>query len=141
MQEEATSQVIKGKKASIDELDSSVDPVEYCYQQGWTDGLPVIPPTPDQIRKMLEMVSRDPMEVLAVFPPLQGKVTVEKVAVNAVMAGCLPEYFPVVLAAVEGLARRERSLGGLFTTIHGDSPLLIVNAPLRNHQGFNAGAN
>lgn len=141
MQEEATSQVIEGKMASIDELDSNIDPVEYCHQQGWTDGLPVVPPTPDRIRTMLETVSRDPTEVLAIFPPLQGKVTVEKVAINAVMAGCLPEYFPVVLAAAEGLARRERSLGGLFTTIHGDSPLIIVNGPMRNQQGFNAGAN
>ena len=71
-------------------VSEGVDPLEYCYEQGWTDGLPVVPPTPERVKAMLSTVTRDPYEVMAVFAPLGGEVTVEKVAINAVMAGCLP---------------------------------------------------
>ena len=130
-----------GIMAASVQLAQDIDPVEYCYQQGWTDGLPVVPPTPERVNAMISTVERDPGEVLGVFPPIGSEVTVEKVAINAVMAGCLPEYLPVVVTAVQCMARRQRSLEGMLTTIHGDSPLLIVNGPLVKELDFNAGAN
>ena len=78
------------------------DPFEFLFDQGLTDGLPVIPPTEDRVLRMLDGTSRAPSEVVAHVPPNLAPVTVEKVAINAVMAGCLPDYLPVVLAAVEG---------------------------------------
>ena len=77
-----------------------VEAVRYLEREGWTDGLPVIPPTEPLVAKMLSYTKRGPNEVLGQMEPLRGTVTVEKVAANAVMAGCLPEYFPVVLASV-----------------------------------------
>src|SRR5437879_3357641 len=77
------------------------DPFEFMFERGLTDGLPVIPPTPDRVARMLSGTLRDPREVVAVLPPNLAPVTVEKIAANAVMAGCRPEYLPVVLAAIE----------------------------------------
>ena len=130
-----------GTSASAVQLDQNVDPVEYCHQQGWTDGLPVVPPTPERVRSMLSTAGRDAQEVLGTFPPVGGKTTIEKAAINAVMAGCLPEYFPVVVTAIECLAEREESVGVLLTTIHGDAPLLVINGPVVKNLGFNATAN
>ena len=131
----------EGIPASAVQLGQEIDPVEYCHEQGWTDGLPVVPPTPERVRAMVSAANRDGQEVLGVLPPIGSEVTVEKVAINAVLAGCLPEYFPVVLTAIECLTRRERSVAGMLTTIHGDAPLMIVNGPVRNTLNFNAGAN
>ena len=127
--------------ASAVQLGPEVDLLEYCHEQGWTDGLPVVPPTTQRVEAMLSTVKKDAKEVLGVFPPIGGQVTVEKVAINAVMAGCRPEYFPVVLTAVECLTQREGSLGSLVTTIHGDAALLVVNGPVVKDLNFNAGAN
>lgn len=118
-----------------------IDPVEYCHQQGWTDGLPVVPPTPERVEAMLAGAAREARDVVGLFPPMGGEATVEKVAINAVMAGCLPEYFPVVLTAAECLAQGEGSLGALLTTVHGDAPLLIINGPVSEALGFNSGSN
>ncbi len=130
-----------GRDASVARVSPDLDPLEYCYQQVWTDGLPVVPPTPERVKTMLSTVERDPLEVLGVFLPVAAEITVEKVAINAVLAGCLPEYFPVVVTAVECMAEREGSSGGLLTTIHGDTPLLIINGPVIKQLNFNAGAN
>ncbi len=124
--------------ASESRLGQEVDPQEYCHEQGWTDGLPVVPPTPERVETMLSTVERGRHEVVGVFPPISSATaTVEKVAINAVMAGCRPEYFPVVLTAVEGLAQRERSISGLL----GEAPFLIVNGPAVKQLDFNAGVN
>ena len=130
-----------GTDASVVQVSPDVDPLEYCYEQGWTDGLPVVPPTPERVKAMLAMVERAPAEVLGVFLPVGAEITVEKVAINAVLAGCLPEYFPVVLTAVECMAEREGSMGGLLTTIHGDTPLMVLNGPVVKTLDFNAGNN
>jgi len=74
--------------------------------RGWMDGLPFIPPTEQRVARMLAYADRDPKEVVAVLPPRWGEATVEKMAVNAVMAGCLPQYFPVVMAAVSAMAEK-----------------------------------
>ncbi|HEV7802278.1 MAG TPA: UGSC family (seleno)protein, partial [Burkholderiales bacterium] len=79
------------------------DFTEVAYAKGWTDGLPVLPPTEKKVTAMLDYIRRDPREVLGVVPPGEGLATIEKVAINAVMAGCLPEYLPVVITAVEAM--------------------------------------
>src|SRR5207245_8918247 len=87
-----------------------VEAVRYLEREGWTDGLPVIPPTEPLVAKMLTYTKRVPNEVLGQMEPSRGTVTVEKVAANAVMAGCLPEYFPVVLASVRAALQPEFQL-------------------------------
>src|SRR5213594_5276268 len=79
------------------------DAIEFCFQQGWTDGLPVVPPTPGQVSAMLDAARLEPQQQVAFITNRAVAVTAEKVAVNAVMAGCKPEYMPVVVAAVEGI--------------------------------------
>ena len=76
---------------------------DWFYDQGWTDGLPIIPPTAERVASLLAWTDRDPQDELGAMPPRYGVVTIEKLAINAVMAGCLPEYFPVVIAAVEAM--------------------------------------
>lgn len=100
------------------------------YRRGWTDGLPIIPPTLGRVEEMLSCTDRNAQESLGALDPLKGEATVEKVAANAVMAGCRPEYLPVVLAAVEALAERDFNLRGVQTTDENVTPLLILNGPL-----------
>src|SRR5512136_409737 len=101
------------------EIDDAVETVgQLFYERGWTDGLPIIPPTEERVRKMLSSVDRDPQEVITILPPLNGKATVEKIAVNAVMAGCLPGYLPVLIAAVESIADEKFLLLAIQTTTH-----------------------
>ena len=85
------------------ELGDAEDVFEFMFERGLTDGLPVVPPTPERVMWMLTGTRRDPREVIAIVPPNLAPVTVEKVAVNAVMAGCKPEYLPVVIAALEAV--------------------------------------
>ncbi len=112
------------------EVGGEEDIYELLYEQGVTDGLPVIPPTPDRVLRMLEYTRRDPQEEIAVLAPNLAPLTIEKVAINAVMAGCKPEYFPVVLAATEAISTSEFNIhGGLASTV-GGSPVLVVNGPI-----------
>ena len=113
------------------------DPVEACHARGWTDGLPVVPPTPERVWRMLQGTKRAPDEVIGQMPPNLDDCTVEKVAVNAVMAGCLPEYLPVVLAAVEAALEEPFCLHGLLATTQFVGPMVIVNGPARRRIGMN----
>lgn len=113
------------------------DEVEACYDRGWSDGLPVVPPTETRVYRMLQGTTRDPKEVLGQMPPLHVDCTVAKVAVNAVMAGCKPEYFPVVLAAVEAALDPAFCLHGLLATTWFSGPMCIVNGPIRESIGMN----
>lgn len=113
----------------------------FFYNKGWTDGLPVVLPTPDRVRQMIGSVDREPDEVLGLIPPAWGESTVLKVAINAVMAGCLPSYFSVVLAAVEALLEEKFNLYGVQTTTHPGSPLVIVNGPLARELDINCKGN
>ncbi len=122
-------------------LDPWQDEVEAFFDRGLTDGLPVVPPTPDRVLAMLEGTSRDPEEVVAVVPPDGVPCTVEKVAVNAVMAGCRPEYLPVVLAAVEAACSEAFNMHGLLATTMPAGPVIVVNGPIRRRIGMNAGIN
>lgn len=116
--------------------------IDALYQaRGWTDGLPVAPPTEAAVEEFLRWTDREPREVVGVLPPRQGEATVERIAVNAVMAGCRPEYFPVILAAVEALADPRFNLDSIQATTHPVAPLLVVNGPIAREIGLNAGYN
>ncbi|WP_324277892.1 thioredoxin family protein [Blastococcus brunescens] len=123
------------------ELADLEDEHEAMFDRGWTDGLPVVPPTPERVLRMLRGTTRNPADVVAVVPPDLVECTVEKVAVNAVMAGCLPEYLPVVLAALEAACTEEFALHGLLATTYFSGPLVVVNGPVARRIGMNSGVN
>lgn len=123
------------------ELTALEDEAEALFDRGWSDGLPVVAPTPPRVLRMLEGTSRAPSEVVATVPPDLVEVTVEKVAVNAVLAGCRPEYLPVVLAAVEAACTDEFNAHGLLATTWGAGPAIVVNGPVASEIGMNARGN
>ena len=96
-----------------------VEAIELCFAQGWTDGLPVVPPTPERVGRMLEAARLDPDHEIAYVAHRAVSVTAEKVAINAVMAGCRPEYLPVVVAAIEGIGDPRWSYHGPGTSTAG----------------------
>ncbi len=115
------------------------DEFEFMFERGLTDGLPVVPPTPERVARMLTGTRRDPREIVAVLPPNLAPASIEKLAANAVMAGCRPEYLPVVLAALEAIATPEFNIHGVMATTWGATPVIIVNGPVRRHLGMNMG--
>ncbi|GAA4857963.1 hypothetical protein GCM10023203_00810 [Actinomycetospora straminea] len=123
------------------ELAGLEDEAEALYDRGWTDGLPVVAPTPPRVLRMLAGTTRAPDEVVAVVPPNLVPATVEKVAINAVLAGCRPEYLPVVLAAVEAACAEEFNAHGLLATTWGAGPAVLVHGPIARRIGVNAGGN
>ncbi|HEY3702073.1 MAG TPA: thioredoxin [Acidimicrobiales bacterium] len=122
-------------------LGSSEDEAEAAFDRGWTDGLPVVPPTEIRVLRMIEGTRRGADEVVAIVPPDLVECTVEKAAINAVMAGCRPEYLPLVLAAVEAVCTDEFNGHGLLATTYFSGPVAIVNGPIRQAIGMNSGAN
>ena len=105
------------------------DDVDALYQErGWTDGLPIVPPTEARVAACLRWTDRDPREIVGVLPPRQGEATVEKIAVNTVMAGCKPEYLPVVITAIEALADPLFNLDSVQATTHPVAPLAFPPA-------------
>jgi hypothetical protein len=114
------------------------DEFEEWFERGVTDGLPVVPPTRERVDRMLTATGRDRAVLLGEMPPNYGRLTVEKAAVNAVMAGCRPEYLPVVLAAAECACDPDFNLHGLATSTHFAAPLIVVNGPVRQRIGLNA---
>jgi hypothetical protein len=135
---EAGGSPIRARRIEIAQRD---DPMEFLFDRGLTDGLPVVPPTPERVLRMLSGTSRDPQDVVAIVPPNLASATVEKVAINAVMAGCRPEYLPVVLTAVEAICTDEFNMHGLLATTYVATPVFIVNGPIRQRIGMNAGMN
>ena len=123
------------------ELTPFTDPVEACFERGWSDGLPVVPPTPERILRMLGGTDRRPAEVVGRIPPDLAECTVEKVAVNAVMAGCKPEYMPVLLAALETALVPDFTLHGILCSTCFSAPVIIVNGPIARRIGMNSGLN
>ncbi len=123
------------------ELADLEDEAEAMFDRGWTDGLPVVAPTEVRVLRMLEGTTRGPDDVVAIVPPDLVECTVEKVAVNAVLAGCKPEYLPVVLTAVEAACTDEFNGHGLLATTYFSSPVVIVNGPIRAAIGMNWGVN
>ncbi len=114
---------------------------EFLCARGWSDGLPVIPPTPDRVERMLAYCDRDFDRAVAKIPPRFGAATPIRLASNAVMAGCKPEYFPLVLLAIEALAEEPYNLYGTQATTHPCTPMLIFNGPVAREVGLNAGHN
>ncbi len=123
------------------ELGEWDDPIEACFDRGWSDGLPVVPPTDARVLRMLQGTARDPQQVVGLVPPNLAPCTVEKVAINAVMAGCRPEYLPVVLAALETALEPVFTLHGLLCTTCFSGPIVIVNGPIARRIGMNWGIN
>ncbi|HZC46847.1 MAG TPA: TlpA disulfide reductase family protein [Candidatus Acidoferrum sp.] len=121
------------------ELGDAEDVFEFMFERGLTDGLPVVPPTPERVMWMLTGTRRDPRDVVAIVPPNLAPATVEKVAVNAVMAGCKPEYLPVVLAALEAVCTDEFNIHGIMSTTWGATPVIVVNGPIRHRLDMNMG--
>src|SRR5215831_18728871 len=130
-----------GLKSRQIEVGNWDDPIEACFERGWSDGLPVVPPTDERILRMLGGTSRKPEDVVGRVPPNLAPCTVEKVAINAVMAGCKPEYMPIVLAALEAALKPIATLHGLLCTTCSGSPILIVNGPITRAIGMNSGIN
>ena len=123
------------------ELSSAEDEFEAMYARGWTDGLPVIPPTPERVLRMLTGTTRAPQDVVAIAPPDLVELTVEKIAINAVMAGCLPEYLPWVIAALEAVCTDTFNMHGVLATTMPVGPVIICNGPGTRAIGMNSGIN
>lgn len=112
--------------------------IEHLYEQGWSDGLPLVPATEPAVAEFLRHTDRDPDEIVARSAALSRAATVRDVAVHAIMAGCRPEYFPVVLATWDALSGERAARGGGFQSTSGPSPLVVVNGPIRQELGINA---
>ena len=121
-----------------DRLDDQLD---WLHRQGWTDGLPVVPPTAERVEAMLSGTRRSADELIGLIPPRWGTATVEVVAANAVMAGCRPAYMPVVITALEALLGKPFNLYGTQATTHAVAPLLVLNGPVIEELNFNFGYN
>ena len=123
------------------ELADAEDDMESMFDRGWTDGLPVVPPTEQRVMRMLDGTSRDPAEVVATVPPDLVDVTVEKVAIAAVLAGCRPEYLPWVLAVVEAICTDEFNIHGVLATTMPIGPVIVASGPGTKAIGMNSGVN
>lgn len=120
-------------------MSGRVDEFEFFLEKEWSDGLPVVIPTEERIARMLEATRRDPDELIGAVPPAKGRATVRSVAIHALMAGCKPEYLPVVLGGIALILREEFNLNGVQGTMHGVAPLMIVNGPYARNIGVNGG--
>ena len=129
---------LRSRRVEIAQLE---DEFEAMFDRGWTDGLPVVPPSRERVLRMLGGTTRDPQEVVAVVPPDLVECTVEKAAINAVLAGCRPEYLPVVLTALEAACTSEFNVHGLLATTWSSGPVIIVNGPVAIRIGMNSGGN
>ena len=112
---------------------------EHAYEQGWTDGLPIIPATPEAVQKFVAASGRKADDLIALLPPRKGRATVEVIAINAIMAGCRPEYMPVLIAAVEGVSAATYPLELMQVTTNPMTPFLLVNGPVRQKLEINYG--
>ena len=113
---------------------------EEFVRRGWCDGLPIVPPTPERVAAMVTAGGLDPARSFGVMPPLWRECTVEKIAVNAVMAGCVPPHFPVLLAAVQAMLDPAFNLYGVQATTHPVAPLLILSGPGAQRLGMHSGS-
>ena len=118
------------------EVDFPADVVEQTFDRGWADGLPVVPPTQARVLRMLQATTREPGEVLGEIPPGFAPCTAEKAAINAVMAGCRPEYFPVVLAALDAALDPDFAWSGLMSTTMGAGVAVVMNGPIARRIGM-----
>jgi len=126
--------------STVLKLDDDAEAIsDHFHAQGWTDGLPVIPPTAARVQRMLAGTTRPPADSLGLMPPAKLPLTIEKIAVNAVMAGCKPAYMPVLIAALEVMMVPEWMLDSMQSTTNPLTPMLIVNGPIPQRIGLNCG--
>ena len=127
-----------GPAETAPDPDEAQRAIEYCYEQGWSDGLPLVPASTPLVDRFLATTDKDPGEIIGSLEQVGRDCTVYTAAVNAAMAGCEPEYFPVVLAAFEALMRERAARGGGFQSTSGPAPLIVVNGKIRTELGFNS---
>ena len=135
------TEALKTPGAAI-EADDEFDAVNALYlERGWGDGLPIVPPTADRVERMLAFCDRALSDVIARIPPRYGEATPVRLAANAVMAGCRPEYFPLFILALEAMCEEPFNLYGIQATTHPVAPLVIVNGLGARELGLNGGHN
>jgi len=117
------------------------DAIEHYFEQGWTDGLPVVPATEERVHEFLAACRKRPSDVIGVVPTRGRAITAEKVAINAVMAGCKPEYMPVVVAIVEAMTEPEFNYHGSLASTGGSAQLIVVSGPVADAIGVHGGVN
>jgi len=130
----------RGHAASVADLADGEDAIEYCYR-AFGDALPVVPPTVERVDAMVRAADRDPREVIARIPPCYGEATVEKIAANAVMAGCRPEMMRVLIPLMRAVSDERFNAHGVQATTHFAAPLILVNGPVRQELGFHSRQN
>ncbi|MDQ1495935.1 MAG: hypothetical protein QOG69_2418 [Actinomycetota bacterium] len=131
----------KLRSQTIDVPDSQEAMDGLVVARGWGDGLPVVPPTEQRVMRMLEWSDLPPETVLGTVGPKFGEASLEKLAISAVMAGCIPQYFPVVVVAMQAMLEERFNLYGIQATTHPVAPLIIVNGPIAGELGINSGYN
>jgi hypothetical protein len=131
-----------GAGAAVDEVPDDLDAFQaWAMAERWSDGLPVLPPTPERVDRMLGARASRRYDVVATLAPLDGAATLEAIAINAALAGAGPEHLPVILAAVRAVAEPQFNLNAIQTTTHPCTPLLIVNGPIAGRLGISGGPN
>jgi len=130
---------LKVERMTVDDPFTTIN--ELFYRRGWTDGLPIVPPTEERVKPMLRAAGAGPDMVVGTIDPMKGQATVAKIAANAVMAGCRPEHMPVLIAAVPVIADPAFNLLGVATTTNPDTPMIIVNGPIARQLNINSGTN
>lgn len=130
--------VLKSRRLELADLD---DEMELMFERGFTDGLPVVPPTEERVQRMLQGTTRDARDVVAIVPPDLVEVTIEKIAINAVMAGCTPEYLPWVIAALEAVCTDAFNIHGVLATTMPVGPVIVCNGPGTRAIGMNSEGN
>ncbi len=123
------------------EVQDALEANELFQRNGWTDGLPIIAPTERAVSQFLDVVRLKPADLIGVEPVRRRAITAEKVAIAAVMAGCLPEYMPVIVAVIQAMCKPEFGMHGCTASTGGSAPMLIVNGPIRTQLGMNSSHN
>ena len=136
----AATQAARAARVEIACDDEWADLQREFVRRGWSDGLPIVPPTEARVRAMLRLAGRPATDVVALLPPAMGAMTVELIAINAVMAGCSPIHMPLLITAIEAIAQPPFNLHGIQVTTHCVSPLLIVSGPLAAAMNIRGGA-
>ena len=135
----AIEKLLESPSASFQSEDDVEQASVYCHERGWTDGLPIIAPSVERVERMLAFCNRPFGEPIARLAPRYGEATPLRIAANAVMAGCRPEYFPIVIAALEAMAEEPFNLYGIQATTHSCAPLILVNGPIAAEIGMGSG--
>ncbi len=128
---------LSGFASAVLEVDDAFEAIELFQNKGWTDGLPIVPPTEEGVARFLAAAALKAGDVIGVEPVRRRRITAEKVAIAALMAGCLPEYMPVVVAIVKAMCQPEFGLHGATASTGGSAPFIVVNGPIRQRLGMN----